>query len=305
VATWRKEGEMKRSAAMFVLLAGVLWGTIGLFVNFLGAKFGFTSMEIVAIRAIFSVVVAIPVILIQDPKLFKINIREIWCFIGTGCLSNVFFNYCYFRTIIETSMSVAAVLLYTAPIFVVALSAVLFKEKITLRKVFATIAVFCGCVLVTGVLESGGGINAKGLLFGLGSGFGYSLYTIFGNYAIEKGYKPLTITFYTFLCASLGALLFVSPTGMAEKMSGSLSYIPFLFMFVIMTTILPFLFYTIGLTHTTPAKAAILATVEPVVATILGTIQLHEHLSLLSALGIAVVVGAVAFLQLPTKKEEK
>ena len=54
-------------------------------------------------------------IFIKDKNLFKIKLRDLWCFAGTGLLSIVFFNLCYFKEITITSLSVAAILLYTAP----------------------------------------------------------------------------------------------------------------------------------------------------------------------------------------------
>ncbi|HOO29119.1 MAG TPA: DMT family transporter, partial [Lachnospiraceae bacterium] len=126
----------KRAATASILLAGILWGTMGLFVRGLSVD-GFTSMEIVAIRGLLSLLVLAAVIFFYNKKLFKIRIRDCWCFFGTGILSLTFFNYCYFTTIMMTSMSVAAILLYTAPMIVVLLSALLFKEKINARKIFA------------------------------------------------------------------------------------------------------------------------------------------------------------------------
>ena len=112
---------MKKAAPFLILLAGILWGSMGLFVRTLNGQ-GLASMGIVSLRAIVTAVSMLIFLLIFDRRYLQIKIRDIWCFFGTGILSIIFFNYCYFSAITLTSMSVAAVLLYTAPAIVMVLS---------------------------------------------------------------------------------------------------------------------------------------------------------------------------------------
>ena len=79
-------------------------------------------------------IILFTVCMIRNPKSLRVNPKDLWCFFGTGIVSMVFFNYCYFRLISISSLSVAAVMLYTAPVFVMLLSAVLFRERITRRQ---------------------------------------------------------------------------------------------------------------------------------------------------------------------------
>ncbi len=102
-------------------------------------------------------------LLIFDRKLFVIRLKDLWCFLGTGICSIVFFNFCYFKAITMTSLSVAAILLYTAPAIVMVLSYFLFKEKLTKRKLLALAMTFAGCVLVTGILTEKGSVSFGGL----------------------------------------------------------------------------------------------------------------------------------------------
>ena len=101
-----------------ILLAGILWGTMGLFVRGLNAD-NLNAMKIVEIRVFFATLILGLFLLLYNKKLFVIRLKDIWCFIGTGICSLTFFNFCYFQTILTTSMSVAAILLYTAPVIVV------------------------------------------------------------------------------------------------------------------------------------------------------------------------------------------
>lgn len=108
---------MKKLASGMVIQAGIFWGSMGIFVR----KFeecGLGSLDIVAIRAITTMCILFLFLLFYNRSLLRIKLRDLWCFLGTGLLSIVFFNYCYFRAITMTSLSVAAVLLYTAPAFV-------------------------------------------------------------------------------------------------------------------------------------------------------------------------------------------
>ena len=189
-------------SVVLVLAAGGMWGCMGLLVRPLN-EIGLVTMDICFLRGFVTFVVMLAGLLILDREALKIRLKDIWCFIGTGALSVSFFNFCYFKTITLTSLSVAAVLLYTAPAFVMVMSFFLFKESMTKRKVLALLVAFAGCILVSGLGTDGGSLNTRGILVGLGAGFGYALYSIFGRYALQRGYGSLTITFYTFLFGGL------------------------------------------------------------------------------------------------------
>ena len=124
---------MKKFAWIFVLAAGILWGTIGIYVKKLNAA-GLNSMDIVAIRAALTAAVLFLCLLIYKRQLLAIKLRDIWCFIGTGVLSIVFFNYCYFRAMTLIPLSIAAILLYTAPAFVFLCQRCCLKKKLLKEK---------------------------------------------------------------------------------------------------------------------------------------------------------------------------
>ena len=106
---------MLQSAYISIISGASLWGLIALFFKFLTAC-GFSPLQIVALRVLFAAVLMTAVIFKIDPKLLKICWRDSWLFIGTGIFSLVFFNYCYFRSIESSSISIAVLLLYTAQI---------------------------------------------------------------------------------------------------------------------------------------------------------------------------------------------
>ena len=293
---------MKKAAPLFVILAGCLWGSMGIFVRGLGSC-GFTSLEIGALR-VFGALLFLGVgIFLYNKKLLRVRIKDLWCFVGTGIISIVFFNFCYFTTIQLTSLSVAAVLLYTAPVFVTVMSVFLFKEEFHIRKLAALIMAFVGCVLVTGVLSQTLALSVKGILLGLGAGFGYALYSIFGRYAIQKGYESLTISFYTFLFACFGFLPLIDVKHLVGCLKPEAECIALIIGMVLLTTVIAYLVYTLGLTYMEAGRASILASIEPVVATLIGFFLYKEKLSVMALGGVVLVLGSAVLVNLKTKRK--
>ncbi len=284
-----------------VLVSGILWGTMGLFVRELNAA-GLNSMHIVAVRCFVTVIVVGLIMLIRDRSAFKVRLRDWWVFFGSGVVSIVVFTWCYFTTITLTSMSVACILLYTAPIFVMLISLAVFKEKLTTARVISLVLAFSGCILVSGF---GGEISGKGFVIGLVSGLGYALYSIFTSLATRKGYKPFTVTFYTFLFASIGCLFIGDVPTIVLKLSAEPSLIINAVLLGVVTAVFPYLLYSWGLTRIEASAAAIIASIEPVAATALGAIFFHEAITLTTVGGMVLVLAAIVLLSGIVKPRRK
>lgn len=286
---------------VMVFLAGICWGVISVFIKGL-TSFDYDSFDIMCFRSWASVVLMFIFFLMRDRSLLKIKLRDIWMFIGTGIFSLTFFSYCYFTSIVKSGAAVAVVLLYTSPIFVMLMSAVVFKEKITLKKIVALILTFIGCVLVAGLIGTGSRLSMGALLLGLGAGFGYALYSIFAGFAVKK-YSSLTVTFYTFLFSGITLPIFRNPVALIGSIS--LQVIPWIVGTSIICTVLPYLCYTWGLGKMEAGKAAVLVTVEPLVGAIIGILIYHEDANLFKLLGIVLIFSAVILLSLPNIKVKK
>lgn len=286
---------MKTLSTLMIILGAVFWGIIGIFVKNL-TPYGYTSAELVALRSLVTAISLILVLLITNPKKLKIKLRHLWYFAGTGLLSFVFFNLCYFEAMKCSSLSVAAILLYTAPFFVMGMSCFFFGEKITRQKLFALVMAFLGCVAVSGVLDGGGAISPQGLLWGLGAGFGYALYSIFAKFALKE-YDTLTVITYTFLIATVGSFCLINPAHTVGVLRAAPESIPLLLVYGIITGCAAYYCYTKGLEHTPPAKASVIATAEPVVATLCGAFFFTEIPSVFGIVGIFLVIFAVLYLQ--------
>ena len=286
----------RKTGTAFIVTAAALWGTISIFVTLL-TSLGLSSMQISAVRSCAAPLFLVPYLWFKDKRLLFIAPRDWYYFFGTGVVSLLFFNWCYFNTIKAASVSVAAVLLYTSPIFVVLMSAALFGEKLTKPKLLALALTFSGCVLVSGILSQGSNIGVYALLSGLGSGFGYALYSIFGRYALKK-YAPFTVTLWTILFCGAGSLILsvmesgFSLPGEFFSLKGAVGCIGM----ALICCALPYLLYTTGLCHVESSKAAIYATVEPAVAALIGITIFKEQLTALNFAGMALIFISVLLL---------
>ena len=293
---------MKQSkSALCVLLAGTLWGSMGLFVRKLNAV-GLYALDIVQLRIAISLVLVGLYLLIFARDKLRVRLRDLWCFAGTGIVSLLLFSWCYFSGMQEASLSVMAVLLYTSPAFIVLLSVLLFRETLTRQKLLALVLTFAGCCLVSLV----GGehkLSAAGILYGLGAGFGYALYSIFARYALDRGYSSSTVNFYSCLLTAAGAAILWGAAQPLGVMFASWQGFGLCTALGIVTCYLPYLLYTYGLTGLETGKASILASFEPVVATLVGIFVFHEKLTPLSALGCVCVLSAVVLLNLKRRQK--
>ena len=284
-----------------VLLAAALWGTMGVFVRYLNAA-GLAALDITQVRITVGFFAIGGYLLIFRRELFRIRLKDIWCFLGTGLVSLLLFSTCYFKSFEYISLSTAAVLLYTAPTFVMLMSLVLFKEKMTLPKLAALVLSLVGCVLVSGI--GGGGIGEPiGILLATAAGLFYALYSIFSRYAIMRGYSSLTIVFYTFLFCAVGCAFLSDLPRIAETVFVSDPKMWLLTLGVgIVTGFLPYVFYSYGLTCMESSRASILASIEPVVGTLFGVFLFGEPLTVGGGIGTVLVLSAVVLLSLKPRK---
>lgn len=285
--------QQKKGGTAMVLAGAALWGLIGLFNRTLMAA-GLTPESIVLVRNLGGLILLGLVLTLWKRDVFRIQPKHLVYFFGTGIISVLLFTWCYFSCQQECSLAVAAILLYTSPAFVVLLSALLWKDRLTGKKLLALGLTFFGCVCVTGVYSGGMTITLRGFLLGLGAGFFYALYSIFGRYALAH-YEPYTVTFYTFAFAGVGSLIFFRTEQVAILTDGRMALVAL--GLAVVCTVLPYLFYTAGLARMDSGKAAILASVEPVVAALVGIAAFHESMSPATGLGVTSILAAVLLLR--------
>ena len=281
------------SAYASILLAAALWGVIGMWNRTLMAA-GLSPTGIVTVRNFGGMALLVIVFAIRDRSVFRVKREHLKYFVGTGIVSVLLFTVCYFSCQRICSLAVASILLYTAPSFVVVLSAILWKEPVTKKKLLALLLTIVGCACVCGVFSGGLTITAAGILLGLGAGFFYALYSIFGRYALAH-YDSMTVTVWTFLFAGPASLLMLRPEELRITFSMPLSWVMAAGL-VVFSTVLPYIFYTNGLSGLESGVASIIASVEPVVAALVGIFIFREKMTLWVGLGVICVLSGVVLL---------
>lgn len=288
----QKKSACRACAA--ILAAAALWGVIGIWNRRLMAA-GLSPTSIVTVRNCGGMVLLGLALAVRDRSVFRVRREHLKYFFGTGVVSVVLFTACYFSCQQLCSLSVASVLLYTAPSFVVLLSALLWRERVTGRKLAALGLTLVGCALVCGLFSGQVTVTAAGVLLGLGAGFFYALYSIFGRYALAH-YDSMTVTMWTFLFAGPASLVLLRPSELASAFSTPGTWLTAAGL-VAVSTAAPYLLYTWGLARVESGRASILASLEPVVASLAGTLLFHEPLSAATLAGIACVLAGVSILR--------
>ena len=234
-------------ACASILLSAALWGIIGLWNRRLMAG-GFSPTDIVVVRNFGGMVLLAGIFAVKDRSVFRVKREHLKYFFGTGIVSVLLFTVCYFNCQKLCSLAVASILLYTAPSFVVLLSALLWKEPVTKKKLLALLLTLVGCALVCGLFSGGLTVTLTGVLLGLGAGFFYALYSIFGRYALAH-YSSMTVTVWTFLFAGPASQVLVP----GSRTLGPALARPDMWLtaagLVVFSTVLPYIFYTKGLSR--------------------------------------------------------
>ena len=138
-------------------------------------------------------------------------------------------------------------------------------------------------------------MTLAGLALGLGAGFFYALYSIFGRYALAH-YDSMTVTVWTFLFAGPASLVLLRTAEMAAVFSTPRNWLLAAGL-VVFSTVLPYIFYTAGLAKVESGRASIVASLEPVVASLAGVLIFGEPMTVLTAAGIACVLAGVYILR--------
>ena len=259
-------------SALMVIASAVLWGLYGSFVTVL-TSMGLSQNALVFLRMFATSIPVGLLMLATDRSAFRVRPADIPLFIANGVLS--------------------------APAIVMVLSAILFKEQLTARKVFCCLLAVVGCAFASGIggeLFSGTGsgslITPAGLLLGLGAGLGYALYSIFSRIILNRGYSVYTNVCYSFGVAMISFFILSCADGSVSQVFGSPSRTALALLCGILTGSLAYVLYTAGM-----KGMAQLTTIEPVTAAILGSVLFHQPLSVWEILGIAMVVGSVILSQ--------
>lgn len=264
-------------AYLFILLGASFWGVTGLFVQNL-YQFNFTPWQVVTIRLTISSLILIVTLALMGRRYLKISLKHLPYFIGLGVISIALFNWCYFEVIERESLSVAVIFVYLSPIFTAAIASFLYKEKLTIHKSIAIFFTILGCGLVIEFFPIGGlSVNFLTIILGTLSGFFCSTFCIIGKY-ISGLYHPLTLTVYSL---ASGSVFMIPASSIWEQREAFMNQEVWIYILgiSIFSTILAYIFFTLGLSYIESSKASILSSFELVVSVMVGLLLLNEALT--------------------------
>ncbi|RKD73346.1 threonine/homoserine efflux transporter RhtA [Sinobaca qinghaiensis] len=288
--------NMKYAGVGLVMLAAVFWGITGGIADILMSR-GWDPIVISLYRGIIGFICFFTWVLFR----FKDNwVRStsfyIWALLaGVGVAGNFTF---YFVSIQASSIAVAVTLMYTAPIFVLLISFILGMERSTWLKWGSIAGVLIGIILLTGAYNMGSlTVNALGVAAGLAAGLSYALF-IFGFKNASSLGKPQATLTIAFLAFCIILFIFADMDEAAAVLTSNDT--GWFLLLGIVGAGISFILYVIGIRLTTPAKASMVAMVEPVTASLFGVLLLGDHLTFVQLLGMALILVTVTVVSVKT-----
>ena len=283
---------MKKSKAyLFIILSSFLFGTSGIFVRLL-SPYGFSSMQMTAMRGIVSAVALSLFALITNKKLFKTTLKELCLFI----LSGVFMfgaAFFYYTAMEYTTVATAVVLMYSAPIYVLLFSVLFLKEKLTALKAVAVAVMLVGMALVSGIV-GGMEFNFWGVFFAIAAGVTYAAYNIVAKIEMKRGNDPMMAMIYCYIVMGLLAGLWADVPDMVGLTAQDPPLLILLILSIgLLTCAVPYLMYTVSLKKIPAGTASALALIEPMAAILYSVVFFNEPLTWPLVIGVVLILGAV------------
>lgn len=293
--------KMPDKGSIQVFIGGAIWGSIGIFVTKMNEN-GADSITISLLRMAFSfAILAVFTMIKYGIRAFKTDLKTLFACAMLGLVCHGTYNIFYSIAIVKTGVAISAVLLNVAPVFTAITSCIFFSEKITRFKALALIINIFGCVLaVTGGNITLEGMSITGILFGALAGFCYSLTAIIGKIAGGRT-NPFVMSTYSYLFAALLLFIFAKPCGASLHINTPV--VVWGFLYALIPTSIAYLIYYAGVQKIKESsKVPVFASVETVVAAILGVLINHEALGAVNIIGIAVVISSIVMMSKASEK---
>lgn len=278
-------------------LAASLWGTLGILGTILG-RYGLSPLQVATLRAGTAFVLLGLVLAAAGRRHLRVKLADLAFYALYGLVSVAAFYVVYMAAIMRTGVGTAAMLLYTAPAYVVVLAAFLWREPLTPIKWVSLALALVGCALVVGTPAPGRPaplvFEPLGVLAGLASGLTYALFTVFGRFSLAR-HSAWTTLFYALGWGCLFLALFSLPAGPWPHLP--LRAWAWVLALALGPTLLAYYLYLQALLHVEAGRASIVCTVEPLVAWLLAFLILGESMKPLQGVGALLLLSGVALIQ--------
>ena len=287
-----------KSARWMLIISMIIFGTIGLFVR----NIPIPSGELALYRAIMAAILIGAYLLITKQKIPFRNIKkEIPLLLVSGMAMGI--NWILlFEAYKYTTVSVATLSYYFAPVIVTAVCPFLFREKLTKKQILCFVMSTLGIVLITGIGDIGtGNSDMLGILFGLGAAVFYASVILLNKFI--KNVAGIHRTFLQFLAAIIILVPYVAVTSGCNLGSLNISGWTCLLIVGLVHTGITYCLYFSSLKELPGQKAAILSYIDPLVAVVVSVVVLGEKLTLVQALGGILILGFTAWNEVSGQKE--
>jgi len=253
-------------------------------------------------RTTISLLVLAPILLLRGGKapLAMPRTKILQCLL-LGTLGVAASNFFYYFAISQTSVSVAIIVQYTAPVWVLLYMVTRRLQSPTPKRISAVILAVVGITLAIGLVgERDVHINWIGVIAAFGAAFSFSFYNVFGH-GLVTAYSRWKVLFY----ALLGSAIFwaiINPPWKIFAAHYSRDQWLFLVAFAFVSMLIPFSFYLSGLRHLDATRAVVTSCLEPVFTVMMAALFIGEALSPWQVLGMALVLVATVVIQLPEQR---
>lgn len=284
------------SPRLMLVVSMAIFGTIAIFVRNIGVSSG----ELALYRAVLAALLIGAFLLVTKQKIpFKNIKREVPLLLLSGMAMG--FNWILlFEAYKYTTVSVATLSYYFAPVIVTAVCPFLFKEKLTLKQIICFAMSTLGLVLITGIGGNGGGKDLVGILFGLGAAVLYATVVLLNKFI--KKVEGIHRTFLQFLSAIIILVPYVLMTsGVTVGGLNGIGWVNLLVVGIIHTGV-TYCMYFSSLKELPGQKAAILSYIDPLVAVFISVTILGEAITLPQIIGGILILGFTLFNEISHKK---
>ena len=293
--------DKQAAAKAKVILSMFIYGTIGVFVRYIPLP----SSLIAMVRGLLGAPFLLLVMLAQKKLLSGAAIRKnlpLLCVLGVLLGTNWILLFESYRF---TTVATATLCYYTAPIFIVAASPFLLRERMTLRKLLCVFTALAGMVFVSGVAEKGipSLSEIRGVLLALGAAVLYAAIVM-----LNKKLKDISAFDRTIMQLAISALVLLPYNLLSGSFQGiSLSAFSALMLLVVGVVHTGFAYYLYfgSMEDLQSQTLAILSYIDPVVAVLLSALILGEKLGLFGLIGAVLILSAAIVSELPEKQTVK
>lgn len=251
-------------------------------------------------RASFSLVVLVAILAARGGwQRIRLPRADLVRCLVLGILGVAVSNYFYYVAIQRTSVAIAIIVQYTAPVWVLLYVVARRQQHLTLQRVAAVAVAITGIALTIGVVGGSGRLrmDAYGLFAAALASFSFAFYNV-GGHRILLDHDRWRVLVWTLASASL-FWLFVNPPWKLAASPYTASQWAFLLVFSMISVLGAFSFYFLGLQYLEPSRAIIASCLEPVFSILLAALVLGEGLRPIQVLGIVFVLSAIVIVQLP------